>query len=108
MTVLWELYSQGRAIKYDPSSAYDISYSNGYVFFRSPDTFIQGDAYIAVYKDGSGGTAKQYDKANDEILWSWLIWATPESGTMSHNSKDFMDRNLGGIEVDNYIRGFLY
>ncbi|MCE2617590.1 hypothetical protein [Phocaeicola oris] len=108
VTVLWELYSQGRAIKYDPSSAYDISYSNGYVFFRSPDTFIQGDAYIAVYKDGSGGTAKQYDKANDEILWSWLIWATPEPGTMSHNSKDFMDRNLGGIEVDNYIRGFLY
>ena len=93
--VLWELYGQGRAIRHD-GSAYDISYSDGYVYFSTPDTFTPGDACVAIYD--SEGT----------ILWSWVIWATPEPSTMTHNTKTFMDRNLGAINVDNCMRGFLF
>lgn len=93
--VLWELNNYGKAIKYS-SSAYDISYLDGYVYFSTPETFQSGDAYVAVYD--SEGT----------ILWSWLIWATPEPGTTTHNEKTFMDRNLGAINVGNCMRGFLY
>ena len=93
--VLWELYGQGRAIKHD-GSAYDVSYSDGYVYFSTPDTFVPGDACVAVYD--SEGT----------ILWSWLIWSTPEPGTMTHNDATFMDRNLGAIDAGNCMRGFCY
>lgn len=93
--VLWELYGQGRAIKYE-GSAYDISYSDGYVYFSTPDTFVPGDCYVAVYDD------------SNNILWSWLIWATPEMGTTTNNGKTFMDRNLGAINVGYCMRGFLY
>jgi hypothetical protein len=93
--VLWELYGQGRAIKYE-GSVYDISYSDGYVYFSTPDTFVPGDCYVAVYDD------------SNNILWSWLIWATPEMGTTTNNGKTFMDRNLGAINVGYCMRGFLY
>ena len=93
--VLWELYGQGRAIKHD-GSTYGIRYSDGYVYFSTPDTFVPGDACVAVYD--SEGT----------ILWSWLIWATPEPGTMTHNDATFMDRNLGAIDVGNCMRGFCF
>lgn len=93
--VLWELYGQGRAIKHN-GSAYDISYNDGYVYFSTPDTFTPGDACVAIYD------------SSDNILWSWVIWATPEPSTMTHNTKTFMDRNLGAINVDNCMRGFLF
>ena len=93
--VLWELYEQGRAIKYD-GTAYDIFYNDGYVYFSTPDEFTSGDAYVAVY-DSEG-----------IILWSWLIWATPEVGTIVKKDYTYMDINLGGIAVGNYSRGFCY
>lgn len=93
--VLWELYGQGRAIKHDGSS-YDIRYSDGYVYFSTPDSFTPGDVCVAVY-----------DNSNN-ILWSWVIWTTPEPGTTTHNTKTFMDRNLGAIDVGNCMRGFLF
>lgn len=93
--VLWEVYGQGRAIKHNGSS-YNISYSDGYVYFSTPDSFTPGDACVAIYD------------SSDNILWSWVIWATPEPSTMTHNTKTFMDRNLGAINVDNCMRGFLF
>lgn len=93
--VLWELSSQGRAIKHDGVS-YDISYANGYVYFSTPDSFVSGDACVAVYD------------SSDNILWSWVIWATPQPGTTEYNGATFMDRNLGAIDVGNCMRGFLY
>lgn len=93
--VLWELYSQGRAIKYN-ASEYDVFYCGGNIFFSSPDTFVPGDACVAVV-DSDGN-----------ILWSWLIWATPAPVNMEINTKTFMDRNLGAIDVGNCMRGFLY
>ena len=93
--VLWELYGQGRAIKHDGTN-YAISYSDGYVYFFTPDTFTPGDAYVAIYD------------ADDNILWSWLIWATPEPGRQIVGDQIFMTQNLGGIPVGNCMRGFLY
>ncbi|MBO4661521.1 MAG: hypothetical protein J5630_02340, partial [Bacteroidaceae bacterium] len=93
--VLWELGdTYGRAIKYE-GGAYDISYSDGYVYFSTPSTFTTGVACVAIYD------------SSDNILWSWNIWSTPEPGTVTHNGKTFMDRNLCAIDL-NSNRGFLY
>lgn len=93
--VLWELFGQGRAIKHDGTS-YDISYDDGYVYFSTPSTFVSGNCHVAVVD------------ASDNILWSWLIWATPEPGEQTANNEKFMDRNLGSINVEYCSRGFLY
>ena len=105
VTVLWELNSYGNAIKYQ-NSAYDIFVLDGYVYFRTPDTFTAGDAYVAVFKDGAGGTAGAYDKDIDEILWSWLIWATDAPATTTVNGVQYLDRNLGSLTTGH--RGFCY
>ena len=97
VAVLWELAACGQAIKYAGNS-YDVFYSDGQVFFRTPDTFVPGDAYVAVFKDGTGGTAGVYDKAYDEVLWSWLIWATEVPETIESDFS-IMDRNLGALGV---------
>lgn len=112
VTVLWEQGQYpGRAIQ-QTAGNYDISYAAGYVTFTKPAAyFVQSTACVAVFKDGSGGTAGKYDKESDEILWSWLIWVTPEPGTVIHNGKTFMDRNLGASMSGlggNYVRGFLF
>ena len=112
VTVLWEQGQYpGRAIQ-QTAGNYDISYAAGYVTFTKPAAYhVQSTACVAVFKDGSGGTAGKYDKESDEILWSWLIWATPEPGTVIHNGKTFMDRNLGASMSGlggNYVRGFLF
>ena len=94
--VLWELGTeQGRTIKYD-GSAYDISYDDGYVYFSTPETFTQGNCYVAIYN------------SSNEILWSWLIWAGAEPSEVTSGTDKFMNRNLGSIAVGNYSRGFLY
>ena len=93
--VLWELGdTYGRAIKYE-DSAYDISYSDGYVYFSTPNSFTTGVACVAIYD------------SSDNILWSWDIWSTPEPGTATYNGNTFMDRNLCAVDL-NYNRGFLY
>lgn len=111
VTVLWEQgQNPGRAIK-RTGDVYDISYSDGYVTFTKPDSDVQSTACVAIFKDGASGTAGKYDKDYDTILWSWLIWGTPEPGIEKHNGKDFMDRNLGASLYGlggNYARGFLF
>lgn len=93
--VLWEVYAQGRAIKHNGSS-YDIKYDGGYIYFNTPDTFVEGDVCVAIYDN------------ENKILWSWLIWATNDPGTLVHNTKTFMARNLGAFDIGNQMRGFLY
>ena len=93
--VLWELgNTYGRAIKYE-DGAYDISYSDGYVYFSTPNTFTTGVTCVAIYD------------SSDNILWSWDIWSTPEPGTVTYNGNTFMDRNLCAVDLNNN-RGFLY
>ena len=108
VTVLWELYKEkGRAIKV--SGDYVIDYSDGYVSFSTPETFRQGGACVAIFKDGEGGSDGEYDKESDEILWSWLLWMRDDVGTMTHNGKTFMNCNLGATTIGtNYVRGYLY
>lgn len=94
--VLWELNDYGKAIKYS-SSAYDISYLDGYVYFSTPETFQSGDAYVAVYD--SEGT----------ILWSWLIWTSEVPAETTHEGLVIMDRNLGAVGIGNVgCRGMMY
>ena len=107
-TVLWELSAAGRAVKYE-DELYQIGYKDGYVLFNTPDTFVRGDAYIAIFKDVEGGKDGQYDKDVDEILWSWLIWATEEPGTAEYKEDTFMDRNIGAWGTnETFAGGFAY
>lgn len=66
----------------------------GYVYFQTPETFVEGTAMIAAF-DGNG-----------EILWSWTIWAVenynPEATARQAGRFVVMDRNLGayvGVEA---------
>ncbi|MBP5390364.1 MAG: Ig-like domain-containing protein [Bacteroidales bacterium] len=106
VTVLWEIIDHGNAIAY-ADGIYDIGYYDGYIYFSTPSTFAQGNAYVAIFKDLAGGNAGVYDKDVDEILWSWMIWATPAPGDVEYNGSLFMDRNLGATTL-NGDRGFLY
>lgn len=94
--VLWEVGDQyGRAIDYDGTS-YSVSYADGYVTFSTPSTFVEGAAGVAVYD------------SSDNILWSWVIWTTPSINTVTHNGKDFMDRNLCSVNYDYCGSGLLF
>ena len=107
VAVLWELNSAGNAIKF-ADGKYEVYYSDGYVFFRTPDTFAPGNAYVAVYKDGTGGTPGVFDKDTDEILWSWLIWSVSGLSSVEYNQNTFLDRNLGALVGTGYEGGFAY
>lgn len=62
---------------------------DGYVYFTTPADFVPGNVLLAVF-DG-----------NDEILWSWNIWAVEgydyETEAKVVGSYTIMDRNLGAI-----------
>ncbi|MBR1538048.1 MAG: hypothetical protein IJ636_00920 [Bacteroidales bacterium] len=91
--VLWELNSRGNAIRYE-DDAYQIFYRDGYVYFYTPDTFVAGDANVAIYD------------SSDNILWSWLIWTTEAPTTVTAGGLEYLDRNLGATATDH--GGFCY
>jgi len=66
-----------------------VSYAYGYISFRTPSIFNEGNAVIAA-KDASG-----------KILWSWHIWLTDEPGkcVYANNAGIMMDRNLGATSA---------
>ena len=88
VAVLWESFgtsatpSVGDLIKL-------VSYSDGYIYFLTADTFKEGNAVIAA-KDASG-----------EILWSWHIWFTdqPQGQVYYKSAGTMMDRNLGATSA---------
>lgn len=62
------------------------SYKDGYVLFKTPEVFREGNALIAA-KDASGN-----------ILWSWHIWLVEDEiqeHMYANGSGIMMDRNLG-------------
>ena len=78
--------------------------ADGYVRFSTPETFVPGNAVIAVFAE-EGVT---YDSItadenkiinNATLLWSWTIWAAdgydPEATAVNADGNVFMDRNLG-------------
>ena len=76
-------------------------YEDGKIYFRTADTFKEGNAVIAA-KDADG-----------TILWSWHIWLTdePQCKEYSNNAGTMMDRNLGATSPtygDTSALGLLY
>ena len=67
-----------------------VSYRNGYVRFKTPETFADGNAVIAA-KNSKG-----------VILWSWHIWCAHEGfeeQVYYNNAGTMMDRNLGATSA---------
>ena len=80
--------------------------ADGFVRFSTPDTFVPGNAVVAVFAE-EGVT---YDSItadenkiinNATLLWSWTIWAAdgydPEATAVNADGNVFMDRNLGAV-----------
>ena len=69
------------SVSFDPSS--------GRISFRTPESFVEGNAVIAAF-DASGN-----------ILWSWNIWAVEgwdsQASAKTAGRYVFMDRNLGAV-----------
>ena len=66
------------------------SYRDGYVRFKTPETFARGNAVIAA-KNSKG-----------VILWSWHIWCSEEGWQEQeyyNNAGTMMDRNLGATSA---------
>ena len=66
------------------------TYKDGYISFKTPETFAQGNAVIAA-KDSEG-----------VILWSWHIWCSKEGWKEQeyyNNAGTMMDRNLGATSA---------
>lgn len=78
--------------------------ADGFVRFSTPETFVPGNAVIAVFaEDGVTYDSITTDENkvinNATLLWSWTIWAAdgydPEATAINADGKLFMDRNLG-------------
>ena len=80
--------------------------ADGYVRFSTPETFVPGNAVIAVFaEDGVTYDSITSDENkcinNATLLWSWTIWAAegydPEATAVNADGKVFMDRNIGAV-----------
>lgn len=105
--VLWynTLQTSNNWVDASPVDVSSVALSeDGYVRFSTPETFVPGNAVIAVFAE-EGVT---YDSItadenkcinNATLLWSWNIWAAegydPEATAFNADGKVFMDRNLG-------------
>ncbi len=87
-SILWETF--GTSVAPDYLELIDgVCYSDGYIAFKTADTFKEGNAVIAA-KDASGN-----------ILWSWHIWFTdqPQTQVYRNDAGTMMDRNLGATSA---------
>ena len=107
--VLWynTLQTSNNWVDASPVDVSSVALSaDGYVRFSTPETFVPGNAVIAVFAE-EGVT---YDSItadenkiinNATLLWSWTIWAAdgydPEATAVNADGKLFMDRNLGAV-----------
>lgn len=80
--------------------------ADGYVRFSTPETFVPGNAVIAVFAEegvtyDSITTDENKIINNATLLWSWTIWAAdgydPEATAVNADGNVFMDRNLGAV-----------
>ena len=96
--ILWETF--GTDIKPDKLGLIkEFCYKDGYIVFRTADTYREGNAVIAV-KD-----------AEENTLWSWHIWLTDQPQGQIYHTGTMMDRNLGATsstEGDEVALGLLY
>ena len=87
-SILWETFGTDTAP--EPSDLISgVCYKDGYIAFKTADTFKEGNAVIAA-KDASGN-----------ILWSWHIWLAdqPQAQVYNNDAGTMMDRNLGATSA---------
>ena len=107
--VLWynTLQTSNNWVDASPVDVSSVALSeDGYVRFSTPETFVPGNAVIAVFaEDGvtyDSITADENKVINNAtLLWSWTIWAAegydPEATAVNADGKVFMDRNIGAV-----------
>ena len=87
-SVLWESFGTDIAPNVGDLLK-EVSYKDGYIEFKTADTFKEGNAVIAAMD------------AEGTILWSWHIWFTdqPWGQEYFNNAGTIMDRNLGATSA---------
>ena len=79
---------------------------DGYIYFKTPETFVNGNMVIAAFaEDGISYSNIQVNEnrefINATILWSWDIWAVegynPDASKIAVGEQYLMDRNLGAL-----------
>ena len=99
----------------NPVDITSIELKDGYIYFKTPKTFVNGNAVIAAFaEDGLTYTNIAVDEnrllTNATILWSWNIWASEgydiEADAFTAGDFTIMGRNLGAAvgkaEIDSY------
>lgn len=91
--VIWETDNTATAVSAGTVIASSsVKFSKGYVYFKTPDRFTQGNALIAACD------------ASDKILWSWHIWLCDFDPVKTRQlytgaSKYMLDRNIGALSA---------
>lgn len=89
-----------------PVDATSITLKDGYIYFKTPETFVNGNIVIAAFAEEgltySNITVNENREfTNATILWSWDIWAVegynPETTKIDMEGYSVMDRNLGAL-----------
>lgn len=105
--VLWynTLQTSNNWVDASPVDVSSVALSeDGYVRFSTPETFVPGNAVIAVFAEEGvtydSITADENKVINNAtLLWSWTIWVAdgydPEATAVNADGNVFMDRNLG-------------
>ncbi len=88
VSVLWESFGTDQKPKVGDLIR-DVEYVGGYIVFKTPDVFTEGNAVIAAMD------------VNGKILWSWHIWLTdpPKGQVYYRDAGTVMDRNLGATSA---------
>ena len=99
----------------NPIDISTIILKDGYIYFKTPETFVNGNAVIAAFAEaGLTYTNITVDEnrllSNATILWSWNIWASEgydiEADAFKAGDFTIMGRNLGAVvgktEIDSY------
>ena len=99
----------------NPVEISSVALKDGYIYFKTPETFVNGNAVIAVFAE-SGVTYSNITVDqnriidNATILWSWNIWASEgydlDEDAITAGDFTIMGRNIGAVvgkaEIDSY------
>ena len=92
-----------------------ISLKDGYIYFKTPETFVNGNAVIAAFAEpGVTYSNITVDESrvinNATILWSWNIWASDgydiEKDAFTAGDFTIMGRNIGALVGKEEIESF--
>jgi hypothetical protein len=102
-------------VEMEPVDISSIVLKDGYIYFKTPETFVNGNAVIAAFAEAgltyANITADENRLlTNATILWSWNIWAAEgydiEADAFTAGEFTIMGRNIGAAvgkaEIDSY------